>query len=122
MILLKSISQSNTVPNENLIESDNSNTEYQTSIIVNYSFGSFIRWDVLLSDNDYLSYISSAVHADKAICSGDFGAWSGWSACSSGSNIGSHVLTGIHADPNRPSVRFSFSKYNTKEESKNCSQ
>lgn len=41
---------------------------------------------------------------------------SGGSACSSGSNIGSHVLTGIHADPNRPSVRFSFSKYNTKEE------
>ncbi|WP_316815593.1 cysteine desulfurase family protein [Pedobacter nyackensis] len=41
---------------------------------------------------------------------------SGGSACSSGSNIGSHVLTGIGADPNRPSVRFSFSKYNTKEE------
>lgn len=41
---------------------------------------------------------------------------SGGSACSSGSSIGSHVLTGIHADPNRPSVRFSFSKYNTKEE------
>jgi len=41
---------------------------------------------------------------------------SGGSACSSGSNIGSHVLTGICADPNRPSVRFSFSKYNTKEE------
>ncbi|WEK20589.1 MAG: cysteine desulfurase family protein [Candidatus Pedobacter colombiensis] len=41
---------------------------------------------------------------------------SGGSACSSGSNIGSHVLTGIHADPNRPSVRFSFSKYNTKAE------
>ena len=41
---------------------------------------------------------------------------SGGSGCSSGSNIGSHVLTGIHADPNRPSVRFSFSKYNTKEE------
>ena len=38
---------------------------------------------------------------------------SGGSACSSGSNIGSHVLTGISADPNRPSVRFSFSKYNT---------
>lgn len=38
---------------------------------------------------------------------------SGGSACSSGSNIGSHVLTGIGADPNRPSVRFSFSKYNT---------
>ncbi|KEQ30735.1 cysteine desulfurase [Pedobacter antarcticus 4BY] len=41
---------------------------------------------------------------------------SGGSACSSGSNIGSHVLTGIGADPNRPSVRFSFSKLNTKEE------
>lgn len=41
---------------------------------------------------------------------------SGGSACSSGSNIGSHVLTGIGADPERPSVRFSFSKYNTREE------
>ncbi|MNR06822.1 Cysteine desulfurase [compost metagenome] len=41
---------------------------------------------------------------------------SGGSACSSGSNIGSHVLSGINVDPNRPSVRFSFSKYNTKEE------
>ncbi|WP_285008013.1 cysteine desulfurase family protein [Pedobacter faecalis] len=41
---------------------------------------------------------------------------SGGSACSSGSNIGSHVLAGISADPNRPSVRFSFSKFNTKEE------
>ncbi|RYE37600.1 MAG: aminotransferase class V-fold PLP-dependent enzyme, partial [Sphingobacteriales bacterium] len=41
---------------------------------------------------------------------------SGGSACSSGSNIGSHVLTGIGADPDRPSIRFSFSKYNTKEE------
>lgn len=41
---------------------------------------------------------------------------SGGSACSSGSNIGSHVLTAIGSNPNRPSVRFSFSKYNTKEE------
>lgn len=41
---------------------------------------------------------------------------SGGSACSSGSNIGSHVLTGVGADPGRPSVRFSFSKYNTREE------
>lgn len=41
---------------------------------------------------------------------------SGGSACSSGSDIGSHVLSGIGADPNRPAVRFSFSKYNTKEE------
>ena len=38
------------------------------------------------------------------------------SACSSGSNKNSHVLEAIHADPNRVAVRFSFSKYNTKEE------
>jgi len=41
---------------------------------------------------------------------------SGGSACGSGSDIGSHVLTAIGGDPTRPSVRFSFSKYNTKEE------
>lgn len=41
---------------------------------------------------------------------------SGGSACSSGSDIGSHVLTAIGANPARPSVRFSFSKYTTKEE------
>lgn len=41
---------------------------------------------------------------------------SGGSACSSGSDIGSHVLRGINANPDRPSVRFSFSKNNTKEE------
>lgn len=41
---------------------------------------------------------------------------SGGSACSSGSNQGSHVLRGIGIDMNRPSVRFSFSKFNTKEE------
>jgi len=41
---------------------------------------------------------------------------SGGSACSSGTDIGSHVLRSIQADPTRPSVRFSFSKYNTKEE------
>lgn len=41
---------------------------------------------------------------------------SGGSACSSGTNIGSHVLNGIHANPDRPAVRFSFSKLNTREE------
>ncbi|RVT98105.1 cysteine desulfurase [Mucilaginibacter limnophilus] len=41
---------------------------------------------------------------------------SGGSACSSGTDIGSHVLTAIGANPSRPSVRFSFSKYNTKED------
>ncbi|MDB5010940.1 MAG: aminotransferase class V-fold PLP-dependent enzyme, partial [Mucilaginibacter sp.] len=41
---------------------------------------------------------------------------SGGSACSSGTDIGSHVLTAIGASATRPSVRFSFSKYSTKEE------
>jgi cysteine desulfurase len=41
---------------------------------------------------------------------------SGGSACSSGTDIGSHVLNAIGGDSTRPSVRFSFSKYNTKEE------
>ncbi|MGN0002331.1 MAG: cysteine desulfurase family protein [Sphingobacterium composti] len=41
---------------------------------------------------------------------------SGGSACSSGSEIGSHVLRSINTDSDRPSVRFSFSKQNTKEE------
>lgn len=41
---------------------------------------------------------------------------SGGSACSSGSDIGSHVLHSIRADSTRPSVRFSFSKFNTKTE------
>ena len=41
---------------------------------------------------------------------------SGGSACSSGSDIGSHVLQAIGTDPDRPNIRFSFSKYNTREE------
>ncbi|WP_222984639.1 cysteine desulfurase family protein [Flagellimonas meishanensis] len=40
------------------------------------------------------------------------------SACQSGSNLGSHVLTEIlpPGELEKPSLRFSFSKYNTKEE------
>ena len=40
------------------------------------------------------------------------------SACQSGSDLGSHVLTEILSaeELKKPSVRFSFSKYNTKEE------
>lgn len=41
---------------------------------------------------------------------------SGGSACSSGADIGSHVIRAIHNDPNRVTVRFSYSKHNTKEE------
>ena len=43
-------------------------------------------------------------------------ATSGGSACSSGSNIGSHVLNNIGVDMKRPSLRFSFSRFNTNEE------
>ena len=41
---------------------------------------------------------------------------SGGSACSSGADIGSHVIKAINNNPNLVTVRFSFSKYNTKEE------
>lgn len=41
---------------------------------------------------------------------------SGGSACSSGAEKGSHVLEAIGADPQRKSIRFSFSHYNTREE------
>tara|TARA_B100002052_G_scaffold131625_1_gene120867 strand:+ start:78692 stop:79822 length:1131 start_codon:yes stop_codon:yes gene_type:complete len=43
-------------------------------------------------------------------------ACSGGSACSSGSNKGSHVLREIDLSNQRTGIRFSFSKYNTKED------
>lgn len=41
---------------------------------------------------------------------------SGGSACSSGANAGSHVIRAINNNPNITTVRFSFSKHNTKNE------
>lgn len=41
---------------------------------------------------------------------------SGGSACTSGADQGSHVIRAINNNPNRIAVRFSFSKFNTKEE------
>ncbi len=41
---------------------------------------------------------------------------SGGSACTSGADIGSHVIRAFSDNPDRISVRFSFSRYNTKEE------
>lgn len=41
---------------------------------------------------------------------------SGGSACTSGAEQGSHVITAINNNPNQITVRFSFSKHNTKEE------
>lgn len=43
-------------------------------------------------------------------------ACSGGSACTSGASSGSHVLRGIKADATRSNVRFSFSRYSTKED------
>lgn len=41
---------------------------------------------------------------------------SGGSACSSGTDVGSHVIRAIDNNPQKVTVRFSFSKHNTKEE------
>lgn len=41
---------------------------------------------------------------------------SGGSACSSGADAGSHVMKALHKTDKWVTVRFSFSKYNTKEE------
>jgi cysteine desulfurase len=41
---------------------------------------------------------------------------SGGSACTSGVEEGSHVIRSINNNPNQVTVRFSFSKENTKEE------
>lgn len=79
----------------------NGETETSKSLytVLNVSFPEMDMADMLLFNLDI-----------NGICA------SGGSACSSGSNIGSHVLNAIKADPNRPSVRFSFSKYTTKED------
>jgi cysteine desulfurase len=41
---------------------------------------------------------------------------SGGSACTSGADQGSHVIRAINNDPNKVTVRFSFSKQNTSAE------
>lgn len=41
---------------------------------------------------------------------------SGGSACTSGAEQGSHVIRAVNHNPNQITVRFSFSKYNTREE------
>jgi cysteine desulfurase len=41
---------------------------------------------------------------------------SGGSACSSGADAGSHVMKALHRIQDCTTIRFSFSKYNTKEE------
>ena len=41
---------------------------------------------------------------------------SGGSACSSGADVGSHVMMALNKSTDYTAIRFSFSKYNTKEE------
>lgn len=41
---------------------------------------------------------------------------SGGSACSSGSNVGSHVLNSLGKSSTGPAIRFSFSRFNTKDD------
>ena len=41
---------------------------------------------------------------------------SGGSACASGTSMGSHVLSFLNPESNRIGIRFSFSKYNSKED------
>jgi cysteine desulfurase len=41
---------------------------------------------------------------------------SGGSACTSGADLGSHVIRAVNDNPDQVAVRFSFSKFNTKEE------
>jgi cysteine desulfurase len=78
---------------------DSANLEGSLYTVLNVSFPPMDEADMLLFNLD-INKISA----------------SGGSACTSGSNIGSHVLTALGVNPERPSVRFSFSKYNTEEE------
>jgi cysteine desulfurase len=65
--------------------------------------------NVMFPDFENKSMLLFLLDLDGVACSGG-------SACTAGASTGSHVLRGINADTNRPNVRFSFSRYTTKEE------
>ncbi|NEN23130.1 cysteine desulfurase [Cryomorpha ignava] len=65
--------------------------------------------NVKLPPTDNASMLLFLMDIDGIACSGG-------SACSSGSNQGSHVLRALHVDQKSPNVRFSFSRYTTREE------
>jgi cysteine desulfurase len=67
--------------------------------VLNASFPKSERSEMLLMNLDM-----------QGICA------SGGSACTSGAQQGSHVIRAFNNNPNQIAVRFSFSKYNTKEE------
>jgi len=65
--------------------------------------------NVMFPDFENKSMLLFLLDLDGVACSGG-------SACTAGASTGSHVLRGIKADTNRPNVRFSFSRFTTKEE------
>ncbi|MEM3113107.1 MAG: hypothetical protein QXI33_01635 [Candidatus Pacearchaeota archaeon] len=57
---------------------------YQGNVTLNYSFANALRWDVLVSDDNFINFLATSIHSDVDVCSADFGAFSGWSECSNG--------------------------------------
>jgi len=93
---------------------------YIAEQLVNDIFG--VRFNGDITDNSLYTVLNVSFppteNAEMLLFNLDIAgiACSAGSACSSGSDIGSHVLRGINADMTRPSIRFSFCRFNTKEE------
>jgi len=77
----------------------NGNAKHSLFTVLNVSFPSNPLADMLLFNLDI-----------EGVCA------SGGSACNSGASTGSHVIQAIQPNTNRHNIRFSFSKYNKKEE------
>lgn len=69
----------------------------------------FTVLNVSFPPNDKSALLLFMLDMDGICCSGG-------SACGSGASTGSHVVRALHKDENRVSIRFSFSKHNTKAE------
>ena len=69
----------------------------------------FTVLNVSFPPNDKSTLLLFMLDMDGICCSGG-------SACGSGASAGSHVVRALNKDENRVSIRFSFSKHNTKEE------
>ncbi|NNC84237.1 MAG: cysteine desulfurase [Flavobacteriales bacterium] len=69
--------------------------------------------NVNFPDSDIASMMLFRLDIEGIACSGG-------SACSSGSNLGSHVLAEIEKKNDGPSIRFSFSRYNTEADILSC--
>jgi len=69
----------------------------------------FTVLNVSFPPNDKSALLLFMLDMDGICCSGG-------SACGSGASAGSHVVRALNKDENRVSIRFSFSKHNTKAE------